>query len=239
MKNILSIVVLTCLLAACTSGKHFTSRKYTSGRYVSHAAHKERINKNTSNSEKLVAIKKPIVQKAEIPQKKTENRNVIVASVDAPVSVKAKSKNNAGALSDKKVESLKKKNPVQGFNKKTFKKLPAKTISVSEGKPGTKSLISTILSAVGLIIDVAGVVLSIAALDYVFLLLFPVGLTLGIIGLVLGLQGIKEYRSDKHNGNDNKSTLILGIVGTSLGGAAIIAAVVFCLWSAIIISLSY
>jgi hypothetical protein len=68
---------------------------------------------------------------------------------------------------------------------------------------------------------------------YVFLLLFAVGLALGITGLIMGTKGLKNHRENSGSTID----LVFSIVGTALGGIAVIASIYYAVWSALWIAI--
>jgi hypothetical protein len=50
---------------------------------------------------------------------------------------------------------------------------------------------------------------------------------------------MSEYKREKANGNKNTTTLVLGIVATALGGAAIMVGAIYSIIGLILVSFAY
>lgn len=222
MKNILFLALAICLLSACNSGKHFTSRKYTKGRYVSHSKHKGKVEKAAQEQQAPVLYTKAEQDPAKeqvAPEKQDDIQLTASAGpkvaensrLTRPVLVKLLEKNAARFDNTRLVKVLNKK---QAEHRGT--KTPA-----GESRPGTKSILSVILSATGIIMDIVAIASAVITLDAIFLGIAAIGAVFGVLGLVFGLLGISEYRKEKRMGNKDKKILVLGIIGTAMGGVVI------------------
>lgn len=231
MRTLFFLLLFGFLISACSTGNKFTSRKYTSGRYLSVAKQKDKVDKLTSKKE---AKAESVMQKETSvfhsgPETAIAIQSVVI--INAPYDKSADVK--LPRFIEKTQNFLEKNKAFLELQKKIETKPASDQKPSSEGSSHT-SLLSVFLGAGGLTLEVVGFVLTIVSLEYVFLTMIALGLVLGIVALVMGLKGIKQYKLDKRNGEKKRSTLILGIVGTALGGAAIFGALYFSLLSLII-----
>lgn len=232
MRAFIFLILFSLLISACSTGKKFTSRKYTGGRYTSHAKHKDRVSTPVAENQRTVEAR---VQKEAVPAQsslKPNVRNEIALS--AGNSQVAVAEVKLPRILVKTQSLLEKNKTVQTFQKKTEAREVKKATSTDGSSP--KSLLSVFLGAGGLTLDIVGFIVTLITAEYIFMTLLFVGLALGIVALVMGLSGIRQYKQDKRNGEKRRSTLVLGIIGTALGGAAIFAAAYFSLLSLLILA---
>lgn len=233
MRSIFLVLIMACFITACNTGKKFTSRKYTSGRYVSFPSHKQKVRKTPSDKESSLAAERSERERSNVQHPETLPDKEITTQAETKPAIKNQQGQEPVILRrrSKLAESLTVKTLAE---KMTEEK--KKSEAPSNAQPGSGSLISVILSGGGVVMDVAGCALAIIFMEYIFLALCMVGLVLGTVGLVMGIRGIKEYKSEKANGNKNKATLILGIIGTAVGGVAMFLAAYLAIVGAIIVS---
>ncbi|PBQ30731.1 hypothetical protein CNR22_02730 [Sphingobacteriaceae bacterium] len=226
------LILFSCLISACSTGKKFTSRKYTSGRYVTYAKHKERVSRSASENEKIAKA----AERSETATAQVSSNSQIVEPQALSHSVVTQAKRSDLSLSPVpgKTKVLPGKSKTVLSLNKEKSSVSSKMVASSDGK-SSKSLLSVFLGAGGLTLEVVGFILTVISAEYLFMTLIAAGLALGIIALVMGIMGIKQYKEDKRNGQKKRSTLILGIIGTALGGAAIFFALYFSVLSLIFV----
>lgn len=233
LTKILSLAIIAMIITSCASNGLFTSRKYTAGNYRS-LKHKATKTKATESIKDEPVYASSDNSLTETDFKKEETLNSPIEKSENSVAPK-KEKSKITFVSPikeiktqiqefKKAKELRKSTPE---NKQSKKK------GASDGID-TTALVSLILSVLAIVCDVIGFLMVIATAEYVFLLLFAVGLALGITGLVMGTKGLKNHRENKGSVLD----LIFSIVGTALGGIAIILSIYYSVWSALWIALS-
>ena len=236
MRSALILIILVCFATACKNGKSFTSRKYTSGRYVSYTSHKQQPIKRNHGNETILAVTKSTNQ---------ENLD-FVAVEQTSISNKACESKMKDVEERKDLQILKeervreeKNGAAVSFNRKGNERRVASRINAELSKgPSKQALTAVICSGSGVIFDIAAIVVAVTTLEYMFLVLSVIGLGLGIVGLIFGIGSIKEYKEERRNGNKNTATLVLGIVGAAVGGLAIFLALYSAIVGAIFITYS-
>lgn len=229
LTKILSLAIIAMIITSCASSGLFTSRKYTAGNYrsIKHKAPKSKVSESvkdetvyassdngltTSDFKKEESITPPIEIKENNATPKKEKTKKI--SFVSPIKeIKNQIKDHKNAKEIKKI---------------TQEKKQSKSSASSDGID-TTALVSLILSVLAIVCDVIGFLMVLATAEYIFLLLFAVGLALGITGLIMGTKGLKNHRENSGSTID----LVFSIVGTALGGIAIIASIYYAVWSAL------
>jgi len=232
LTKILSLAIIAMIITSCASNGLFTSRKYTAGNYKSpkHKAPKTKVIESIKD-EPVYASSDNGLTKSDF---KTEGN--LISPIENPESNVTPKKEKARITFVSPIKEI--KNQIKEYKKaKEIKKSAPqnkqpKTSGASSGMD-TTALISLILSVLAIVCDVIGFLMVLATSEYVFLLLFAVGLGLGITGLIMGTKGLKNHRENKGSVLD----LVFSIVGTALGGIAIIASVYYAVWSALWIAI--
>lgn len=235
MKKITSIqlpILLAIILfvTSCGTNKGFINRKYTAGNYVSHK-HKPGKPKVTETAVKegpvYVSAKEGLTEKDLVSEKSlsAEEEKIYAAKALADAPVK---KERFAALKNtkKKMDAFTEKLTLQKRIAKKEKLRNAYSTDSGSGVEPT-ALVSFILSVIGLAVNIVALAIIIGTSEYIFTLLFIVGMVLGIIGLVFGTQGLRNHR--KKGGST--ADLVFSILGTALGGAAILTAFVFSIYT--------
>lgn len=231
--HLLSSLLIILLAASCGSNKNFSSRKYTAGTYISHKHKADKPKPNdTVKEEKMTASEDHTASKTNIaPAVKPDttaseetimNENKTALGL-APAKVKkeskiGKAKQQAALLREK--YGIKRYMPNLSERK-------ALASDGSENSVDPVALVSFILSIVGVAINVFAIATIIATSEYILALLFIVGMVLGIVGLVLGTQGLRRHRKSGGSTLD----LVFSIIGTALGGVAILTAFIFAFYT--------
>ena len=226
MRSFLVISLLTCLMIACRSGSHFTTRKYMSGRYVSGPARFHHV--------KASCAKENIQSVLTVLPSKTKDESAsqpdIYAMVDAtPTQEEMRGKRNQQVVS---LNLIGKNNSRHGTQRFAPKLLPAALVTKSKSPksdPETqkrrisfKSLASVLLSGFGLVINAGIFLIAILSSEYLYLPLLIIGVILGITGGLLGLSSIRDYKTDREKIYKRRKSMIFGIVGAAMGLAAIV-----------------
>ncbi|MBL7933564.1 MAG: hypothetical protein JNL60_16795 [Bacteroidia bacterium] len=235
------LLLLVIFLSACNSNK-FTTRKYTSGRYVSHVAKPKTVSpdlsKNNTPARKEAGVgtnKRHLpLAEAQTDSKQELAKHPVIATSDQGT-VKTE-KNSLLALGERsQTKSLSKL--------KVFKALPIPSKNESfqksgkaEKAPDDKSTVGVILSAIGILLDVTGIYVAVFTLQYFFLAFTIAGFALGLIGLLFGIDGMAKYKKEKSAGTKYTTTLVMSIISMALGGGAMILGLIYSLFGLLIVS---
>lgn len=237
---ILPVLLIALLfLAGCGSNRSFGSRKYMAGNYISHK-HKptKPETQESPKEEPKLALSAGAATEATKADKNTIREESLAGDktalgMDAVDKSKASSSTSEKSVATEKKKDLKAK-AVNATVLRHFigNSTERKCLAYDDGGGGTLdsvALVSFILGILGLALNILALSVIIATSEYIFTLMFIAGLVMGIIAVVFGTQGIRRNRKNK-NGTIN---LVFSIVGTSLGGAAIITAFVFAFYTLI------
>jgi cation transport ATPase len=232
---ILSLFLISLIAASCGSNRHFGSRKYTPGNYISHK-HKagkphthETVQEEPaivgnhhkpSNTEKAPEIKPALVPLDETTIADNNTSRSMAPTTQKKESALSKAKKQAAIL-----------NETYAIKRYIANKQDRKCLAYADEDRSLDptALTSFILSVVAVAVNVIAIAVIVATSQYIFTLLFIVGMVLGIIGLVFGTQGLRNHR--KKGGST--ADLVFSILGTALGGAAILTAFVFAFYTLI------
>ncbi len=237
LANLSSFMLIVLLAASCGSNKNFSSRKYTSGNYISHKHKPGNVNVTETIKEKpAYAAKESGLTKEDLAVKSplTDEEATLYTDIKKPLGGPLSKATQSTFLKNTKrtIKSFKEKHSLIHIYSKV-KKQTAPKPSDESGSIDASALISLILSVLAVVANIAGVLMVISTSNYVFMLLFLVGLILGIVGLVFGTIGLRHHR--KSGGSTLE--LVFSIVGTALGGVAIITALFFAVYSLFFIAL--
>jgi uncharacterized membrane protein len=236
LTKILSLAIIAMIITSCASSGLFTSRKYTAGNYrsIKHKAPKNKAIESLEKEEPVYASSDNSLTIRDL--KKTESLIIPTEITENNVTQK-KEKAKINFVSPIKEikeikEQIKDYKNAKEIKKITQEKKQSKS-AASSGGIDTTALVSLILSVLAIVCDVIGFLMVLATAEYVFLLLFAVGLALGITGLIMGTKGLKNHRENSGSTID----LVFSIIGTALGGIAIIASIYYAVWSALWIAI--
>jgi len=234
--NLFSFILIVLLAASCGSNKNFSSRKYTSGNYVSHKHKTGKVTVNEPIKEPAYAAKENGLTKEDLAVKSplTDEEATLYTDIKKPLGEPLSKATQSTFLKNTKktIKSFKEKHSLIHIYSKVKKQTTPKP-SGESGSIDASALISLILSVLAVVANIAGVLMVISTSNYVFMLLFLVGLILGIVGLVFGTIGLRHHR--KSGGSTLE--LVFSIVGTALGGVAIITALFFTVYSILFIAI--
>jgi hypothetical protein len=229
----LSLFLIILVAAGCGSNKHFGSRKYTAGNYISHKHKAGKVKTNETLKEEPVVTGED--HTGAITEKSPEVKPDIIHSEEtvvaddktvlglAPAKVE---KESTISKAKKQAALLREKYAIKRY---MSNKQERKCLAYDEGDSSLDptALVSFILSVVAVAINVIALSIIIATSEYIFTLLFIVGMVLGIIGLVFGTQGLRHHRKNK----GATINLVFSIIGTALGGVAILTAFIFAFYT--------
>ncbi len=226
--KIVCLFIISVLVVGCASNNRFTSRKYQPGKYVSHQQKPGKVKVIEQPEKEAVYASKEVGLSVEDLKTTTPPTETI----EKETSDKVLSKESVGKSVfyqkiKKKLSVLQTKHPLKIEQAKRKKRSDTKA---SDGSLDPVALVGFILSILGVAADILGILIIIGTAEYVFMLLFLAGLILGIIGLVFGTQGLRRHRKDGGSSAD----LVFSIIGTVLGGASILLAIIFTFYSLIL-----
>lgn len=232
MKLIFSVLLMLFLISACTIGKSFTTRKYMPGHYITW--HKGKVKEKSHDKAPLVRAKKTEAIPVEVVASQKENDKIISIVSTEPKKVKAQPKNLQEIV--QLTKKLTWNGPVMSLVSKAQKDTPPLTEKRDQAPSGTKPLLSVIFGGLGIVFDVLGFMIALILTDYIFIVFSVIGISLGIAAIILGIQSLQDYKTEKANGNRHTTWMVLGIVGTSVGGVAILAGIFYAFIGAIFVS---
>lgn len=224
------LLAIILFVTSCGTNKGFINRKYTAGNYVSHKHKpgKPKVNETAVKEEPVYVSAKEELTEKDFSSKKSlsaEEEKIYAdkSLADAPVK---KERFAALKSTKKKMDTFREKLTLQ---KRIGKKQQLRNAYSTDSGSGIEptALVSFILSVIGLAVNIIALAIIIGTSEYIFTLLFIVGMVLGIIGLVFGTQGLRNHR--KKGGST--ADLVFSILGTALGGAAILTAFVFSIYT--------
>ncbi|MES2131828.1 MAG: hypothetical protein V4506_05715 [Bacteroidota bacterium] len=225
-----SLLFIILFAASCGSNKTFSSRKYTAGNYISHKHKPAKVKVNeTVNEEPVYASTKEELTEKDLTSKKalSPEEEKIYASPKSSTETPVKKERFAALKSTKKkMDTFTEKFTLKKRMGKKGKRCNAYSTDSGDGVEPT-ALVGFILSVVGLAVNIFALTMTVGASEYIFTLLFIVGMVLGIIGLVFGTQGLRKH----HKEGGSNLDLVFSILGTALGGAAILTAFVFSIYT--------
>lgn len=233
------LLIALLFLAGCGSNRSFSSRKYMAGNYTSHKHKPTKPETQESPKEEPKLAASAGTTTGDTKTEKNNAREESLAGDKTSLGMSAVDKSRTLSSASEKSVAVEKKKDLKAkvvnatvlrhfIGNNTERKCLAYD---DDGGSSLDSvaLVSFILGILGLALNILALSVIVATSEYIFTLMFIAGLVMGIIAVVFGTQGIRRNRKNK-NGTIN---LVFSIVGTSLGGAAIITAFVFAFYTLI------